>query len=159
MKSKSKKAAILLTAMILVCGVLVLRYSQAGETGKSLTASPKTLFSNDPNFFSGQAKQSSGQELFVKMILSVLLVVTLGVAVIYVSKRFLSKIPHLGKRDIKIAESISLGPNKTVHLLEIGRRKILVGSTNENITMLADVTEALTDLSADEDEEDDQKIC
>ena len=159
MKNKRGRIAIFLTVMILAGGVLVLRHSQAGEMEKSLTGNPKSLFANDPNFFNRQANQSGGQELFLKMILSVLIVVILGVAAVYVSKRFLPKIPHLGKRDIRIAESISLGPNKTVHLLEVGSQKILVGSTNENITMLADVTDALTDDTAAEDDDDEQKIC
>jgi flagellar biogenesis protein FliO len=163
MKSKRGKIVILLAVMALAGGVLVLHHSQAGEMEKSLKADPKLLFANDPNFFRRQAGQQSGQELVVKMTLSVLIVVVLGVAAVYVSKRFLSKIPRLSERDIKIAESISLGPNKTVHLLEVGRRKILVGSTNENITMLGDVTDAMADLSsqetAAEDEEDDQTIC
>jgi flagellar biosynthetic protein FliO len=161
MKSKRGRIAIFLTVMVLSGGVLVLRHSQAGEVSKSPTADSKPLFANDPNFFSQVPRQSSGQELFFKMILSVLLVIVLGVGVIYVSKRFLPKIPRLGVRDIKIAESISLGPNKTVHLLEVGNRKILLGSTNENIRMLADVTDALTDLPSQEmaeDEDDKQSI-
>jgi len=161
MKSKRGRIAIFLTVMVLSGGVLVLRHSQAGEVSKSPTSDSKPLFANDPNFFSRAPQQSSGQELFLKMILSVLIVVVLGVGVIYVSKRLLPKIPRLGIRDIKIAESISLGPNKTVHLLEVGNRKILLGSTNENIRMLADVTDALTDLPSQEmaeDEDDKQSI-
>ena len=163
MKNKRGRIAIFVAAIVLAGGVLVLRHSQAGEVSKLPVDNSRPLFANDPNFFSQQPEQSSGQELFLKMILSVLIVVILGVAAVYISKRFLPKIPRLSERDIKIAESISLGPNKTVHLLEVGRRKILVGSTNENITMLADVTDALTDVSleglAAEDEDDEQKIC
>lgn len=44
-----------------------------------------------------------------------------------------------GKR-IKVVETAYLGPRKAVHLLRIGDRWILVGSTNENITKLAELT-------------------
>jgi flagellar biogenesis protein FliO len=97
------------------------------------------------------------------MILSVLIVVILGVAVVYVSKRLLPKIPHLTDRAIRITESVSLGPNRMVHLLETGGRKFLIGSTNENITMLADVTDTPTYLpsqeTAVEEDENEQRIC
>ncbi|MCH7555838.1 MAG: flagellar biosynthetic protein FliO [Planctomycetes bacterium] len=95
------------------------------------------------------------------MMFSVLFLVVLGVAVIYVSKRFLPKITKLSGKEIRIAETVHLGPRKAVHLLEIGNRRFLIGSTNESITRLADLTSpaaasafaetsALTELSVQE---------
>lgn len=108
-----------------------------------------SLFANDPN--SGKPSSSAGsRELFYKMLLSVLLVVALGVAAIYVSKKLLPRITNLPGKEIRIVETVHLGPRKAVHLLEVGDRRLLIGSTNENITKLADVTSALTDLTAQE---------
>jgi flagellar biosynthetic protein FliO len=84
------------------------------------------------------------------MVLSVLFVVALGVAAIYVSKKLLPKITNLPGKEIRIVETAHLGPRKAVHLLEIGDRRFLVGSTNESITKLADMTSTLTDLTAQE---------
>jgi flagellar biosynthetic protein FliO len=98
---------------------------------------------NTPNFYATRTGNLSGGELFYKMMLSVILIVILGGAAMYVSKKFLPKIVNQPGKNVHILETTHLGPRKTIHLLKIGERKLLIGSTNENITMLADVTEAV----------------
>jgi len=98
-----------------------------------------SLFENDPNFSTRKGDKLSTQELFFKMMVSVLFLVALGAAAIYVSKRFLPKITNLPGKEIRITETVHLGPRKAVHLLEVGERRFLIGSTNENITRLADL--------------------
>ena len=106
------------------------------ENSKSQSGS---LFENDPNFSTRTGDKLSTRELFFKMMVSVLFLVALGAAAIYVSKRFLPKITNLPGKEIRIAETVHLGPRKAVHLLEVGERRFLIGSTNENITRLADL--------------------
>ncbi len=111
-------------------------------TGESKSGS---LFENDPNFSTRTGDRLSTRELFFKFMASLLFIVALGAAAIYVSKKFGAKITNLPGKEIRIAETVHLGPRKAVHLLEIGERRFLIGSTNENITRLADLTSALTD--------------
>jgi len=99
-----------------------------------------SLFENDPNFSTRTGDKLSTRELFFKMMVSLLFLVALGAAAIYVSKRFLPKITNLPGKEIRIAETVHLGQRKAVHLLEVGERRFLIGSTNENITRLADLT-------------------
>jgi len=80
-------------------------------------------------------------ELFFKMMFSVVLVLVLGAAAVYMSKKVLPRITNLPGKEIRILETAHLGPRKAVHLLRIGNQRLLIGSTNESITMLADVTE------------------
>lgn len=80
------------------------------------------------------------RELFFKMMASVVFVVVLGAAAIYASKRLAGKIANLPGKKIKIVETAHLGPKKAVHLIRIGDLYLLIGSTNDNITKLADVT-------------------
>ena len=117
---------------------------------KSVSWERSSLFANDPNFSVRPSDSLNSRELFFKMMLSILLVVVLGVAAIYISKKFGAKISNLPGKKIRIIETVHLGPRKTVHLIKIGNRRLLIGSTNENITRLADVTDALADLSATE---------
>ncbi len=145
-----KKIVAFLVTIALGSGVLVLCSAQsatdrtvpAGGVSKSKAGS---LFANDPNFSERQSDSAGSRELFYKMVLSVLLVVALGVAAIYVSKKLLPKITNLPGKEIRIVETVHLGPRKAVHLLEIGDRRFLISSTNENITKLADITGTLTD--------------
>ena len=106
------------------------------ENSKSQSGS---LFENDPDFLTRKSDRPSSRELFFKMMVSVLFLIALGAAAIYVSKRFLPKITNLPGKEIRITETVHLGPRKAVHLLEVGERRFLIGSTNENITRLADL--------------------
>ena len=150
-----KKIVAFLVTIALGSGVLVLCSAQSATdrsvpTGGGSKSKAGSLFANDPNFSERQSDSAGSRELFYKMVLSVLLVVALGVAAIYVSKKLLPKITNLPGKEIRIVETVHLGPRKAVHLLEIGDRRFLVGSTNENITKLADITGTLTDLTAQE---------
>jgi len=119
----------------------------AGQA-KPLYDNSSSLFRNDPNFSFSSAKSLGTREMFFKMMLSVLLVVALGAAAIYISKKFLPKITNLPGKKIQVIETTHIGPRKMVHLLKIGNQRLLIGSTNENITKLADVTDALSETEA-----------
>jgi flagellar biogenesis protein FliO len=57
------------------------------------------------------------------------------------SKKVLPRITNLPGKEIRILETAHLGPRKAVHLVKIGNQRLLIGSTYESISMLADVTE------------------
>jgi len=123
---------------------------ESAPNGVGLKSKTGSLFANDPNFSPRPSDIAGGRELFYKMVFSVLLVVAMGGAAIYVSKKLLPKITNLPGKEIRIVETVHLRPRVAVHLLEIGDRRFLIGSTNENITKLADITSTLTDLAAQE---------
>ena len=146
--------AVIVTAMLVVCSTKSAtgdsepeKTKAKGQGSKFTTAS---LFAGDPNFSSKQDESSGNKELFYKMMLSVLLVVALGAAAIYTSRKLLPRITNLPGKEIRIVETVHIGPRKTLHLLKIGNQSLLLGSTGENITKLADVTDALADVPAQE---------
>ncbi len=159
-----KKIVVFLITVALGSGVLLVCSAKSATDGTELENSKSksnSLFENDSNFSTGTGDKPGIRELFFKMMFSVLFLVVLGVAAIYVSKKFLPKITKLPGKEIRIAETVHLGPRKAVHLLEIGERRFLIGSTNESITRLADLTNpaaasafaetsALTELSVQE---------
>ena len=98
-----------------------------------------SLGSNDPNF----EIPPSDDGLVATMVQAVLLIVVLGGIAVYLTKKFLPKMRPTCGREINIRETIHLGPHKTVHLVEVGKKTLFIGSTAESITMLADVTESL----------------
>jgi flagellar biosynthetic protein FliO len=108
------------------------------------------LFKNDPNFFKKSDYSPLGGEFSFRAILAVLFVLALFVAAVYVSKKLLPKITNLPGREIRIVETVHLGPRKAVHVIEIANRRFLIGSTNENVTKLADLGNDLMDLSTKE---------
>ena len=154
-RDKKKIVAFFLIVVALGSGALVVCSAQspATEPKKTTSYNPYCLSENDSNHSSGPLDTG---ELFLKMMAAVLLVVVLGIAAIYISKKFLPKITNLPGKKIRILETVHLGPRKAVHLLQIGNQQLLIGSTSEGITALADVTDTLTDLSSQETENDDR---
>jgi flagellar biosynthetic protein FliO len=132
-----QKIIVFFTVVILGCGAFV-------------------ALANDPNFVTNSDEDTSdmlggNQELFFKMMLSVLLVITLGAVAIYASKRLLPRITNLPGKQIRVLETHYLGPKKAIHLIEIDNHRLLIGSTNENIALLADLACALIDHPAQEE--------
>jgi len=154
-----KKIVAFLVAAALGSGVLAICSAQSAPAGQArpLFNNSSAPFANDPNFSAaspaplsatpdgkggGSANNPGTRELFFRMMLSVLLVVVLGAAVIYISKKFLPRITNLPGKKMHIIETAHLGPHKAVHLLKIGNQQLLIGSTSQNITKLADITGA-----------------
>lgn len=157
-----KKPVVLLAAVALSSGVLVVGWIQsAGNGTESGKAEPKprpaqlsqsgaetnSLFARDPNFATKSSYSVGRQEFFVRTMLAVVFVIVLGAAAIYVSKKLLPKIANRPSKEIRIVETVHLGPRKAVHLIEVGKRRFLIGSTNESIRELAEVTAGFPDLS------------
>jgi len=159
--SEYRKKIVLLLVIVVVSSTALIAVSLclAGDEPKLENSESKagSLFVNDPNFSMIADSNLGRGELFFKMMISILLVVALGIAAIYVSKKLLPRITNLPAKEMGIIETVHLGPRKAVHLLKIGDQRLLIGSTAENITKLADVTDVfvrgegtLEDLSAQE---------
>ncbi len=144
MTEKKKKIVPILLSIALIGGIVVLRLNQSQNTDPNQETTNKTdsLFSNDPNFSLDTSNGYSNQDLVFKTLASIAIVITLGVAAIYVSKKLTGKLGNIQGKEIKIVETAHLGQRKMVHLIKVGNQQLLIGSTNDNITMLADVTVA-----------------
>jgi len=156
-----KKPVIFLAAVALGSGVLVVgavqsaatrTESQKAELDRRPAQSPEPgaetgpLFASDPNFSTESSFSLGRQEFFFRTMIAVAFVIVLGVAAIYVSKKLLPRIAKLPGKEIRVVETVHLGPRKAVHVLEIGSRRLLIGSTNENITKLADLSGGFADF-------------
>jgi len=145
---RTRKIAGLCMVLVFVGGWAALAARSADEHDSAVTTPQKGLsFLDDPNFVGATETDLSSKELFAKMAFSVVLVIVLGTAVLYVSKTVLPKVAKRPGKEIHIIETAYLGPRKALHLVEVGGRKLLVGSTTENITTLAHVTDEWVDLS------------
>lgn len=156
-----KKPVIFLAAVALGSGVLVVgavqsaatrTESEKAELDHRPAQSPEPgaetgpLFASDPNFSTESSFSLGRQEFFFRTMIAVAFVIVLGVAAIYVSKKLLPRIAKLPGKEIRVVETVHLGPRKAVHVLEIGSRRLLIGSTNENITKLADLSGGFADF-------------
>ena len=157
MGSYKKKLVVFLVAIAL-CGSATFVYSSesdANESRKSLFGNSDSLGVKDSNFTTGSNENPGAGELFRRMIFMVLLVIDLGAAAIYLSKKLLPRFTRMSGKKICVLETVHLGPRKSLHLVTIGKQMLLIGSTNENITKLADVTDELSEVTLPGNEVDD----
>jgi len=120
--------------------------SGADENTKPLFNDSGSLYGNEPNRIGGLGNDVGMGDMFFRMILMVLLVVVLGAAAIYLSRKLLPRFTQLSGKRIRVVETVHLGPRKTVYLLKVGSQQLLIGSTNENITKLADITDESSEV-------------
>ena len=84
-------------------------------------------------------------EMMWKMLSATLVVLLLGGLSIFVIKRLLPKISRVAGKKVSVLETVYLGPRKAVHLIQVGSRKLLVGSSTDRIVKLDDVTDAVNE--------------
>ena len=156
-----KRVLVLLMAVVLGGCLLAVCLGQAdGERGQFAKSAPGTAeaeegmgrqgesaFGDDPGFSDRLSYNPEGG-IYYRMMLAVLIVVVLGAAAIYVSRKVLPRITNLPGKEIRVAETVHLGPKKAVHVLEVGGRRFLIGSTSQSVTKLADITGDSADVCA-----------
>lgn len=145
---RNRKAVIFLGILLVAGGMCVAGLSRKTEGGQSAMELFKKDTSNaaqtkDFNNSLTNSGQFNTSELFYRMIAAVVVVAILGIGVVLFIKKALPKIAKLPARNIKIIETASLGQHRNIHLVEVSGRKLLIGSTSQAITRLADMSEPL----------------
>jgi flagellar biosynthetic protein FliO len=146
--SGQKKRIGLLCLLVVVGGgwvALASRYSSEHAPASTQAPTVETSFLSDPNLASADSAGLGGRELFLKMMLSIGLVLGLGAAALYLSKRVLPKVTNAPGKEIRVVETSYLGPRKALHLIEVGNQRLLIASTNDRITTLAHLNDAWLD--------------
>jgi len=64
----------------------------------------------------------------------------LGAAAVFVVKRLLPRLGISQGRRITVLETVYLGPRKSLYIVQVGDRTLLVSGTRERLGLLADVT-------------------
>ena len=145
---------ILCLALLIGGGWISIAARSADQTVQPATADSNTSFLADPNFARAADMSLDSRGLFARMMLCILLVAGLAVGMLYVSKRVLPKVTNTPGKEIRVRETAYLGPRKALHLVEIGHHKLLIGSTNDSITSLADLTDTWLEASKQESSDD-----
>jgi flagellar biosynthetic protein FliO len=144
---------VVLCTLLVVGGgwvALASRYADGPGQADPQTVPAERALLSDPNQFSSNSFSLGGRELFLKMMLSVGLVIALGVGALYLSRRVLPKVTNGPGREIHILETTYLGPRKALHLVEVAHQRLLIASTNDHITTLAQIGDAWLDLPRQE---------
>jgi len=139
MMNGNRKRIVALCLLLIVGGGWAGLASQYTGRVKQAQAAGPNSFLNDPNSATLPSIGLDDNTLVVRMMIAVGIVIALGVAALYVSKRVLPRMAHPAGREIHIVETTYLGPRKTLHLVEVGGQRWLIASAGDNISMLAPV--------------------
>lgn len=76
----------------------------------------------------------------LKALSALILVIGLIFVIAWLAKRYLKFLPQIPGKDnvIQVISARSLGPRRSVYLLQVEGHKLLVGSTESGITLLKD---------------------
>ena len=85
--------------------------------------------------------------LLWKMLAYLLIILVLGAVGILVVKRLVPRLGPSAGRDVSVLETLHLGPRKSVYLLRVGDRRLLIAGARDSVSMLADVTNGFADSS------------
>jgi flagellar biosynthetic protein FliO len=144
MGNQGKKIGFLCLLLIVSGGWIALASRQGGDVGGQ-SADPlgrPSSFLNGPDLTSSPGLHLGNGELFLRMMLSDGLVIALGAAALYLSRKVLPRVAHASGKEIHVLETAYLGPRKALHLVEVGNQRLLIASTNDRVTMLSPVNEA-----------------
>lgn len=104
-----------------------------------------------------KTKEPTRLNLIKQFSLAIGFVALLGYGTFYFSKKVIPKLSVSKGKKIVISDSVSLGQNKTLHIIEIENKKLLIGCTSNNINTLAELSvtfqETLETFQEDENEE------
>ena len=148
-----KKKTILLLAALVLCIIIGQVYlnSQICQGSQDTTKSAEQNDEKESaewSFYDSNLDEIKGDaqfKLIKQFLIAVFFVVILGIGAFYFSRKLVPRFTTTKGKNISLIETIHLGPHKTLHLLEVGdKQKLLIGSTNESINILADVTESLS---------------
>jgi flagellar biogenesis protein FliO len=83
-------------------------------------------------------KYSSG-DIYFRLLFAVFIVAAMGFGVYWMSRHFAYKSRGGKAGRIEILETAYLAARKTLHIVKIGNRTFLIGSTNDSIRSLAEL--------------------
>lgn len=87
-----------------------------------------------------ESKRFDSGSLVTQSLAAVLVILVLGAAAIFVVKRVLPRIGIAQGRRINVLETVYLGSRRSLHMVQVGDRTLLVGDTRERLGLLADLT-------------------
>ncbi|KPJ76843.1 MAG: hypothetical protein AMK72_06005 [Planctomycetes bacterium SM23_25] len=113
-------------------------WNKADKPPGTDTLAPQPDGKHDRTDF-GSERSGSGN-LYAQSLAAVLVILVLGAGAIFVVKRLLPRLGISQGRRINVLETVYLGSRKSLHLVQVGDRTLLLGDARERLGLLADLT-------------------
>ncbi len=105
-----------------------------GTPGKTLL-----LGKPDQTLTLGSTDKGTGN-LIWESLAAVLIILILGGGILFVMRRLMPRIAQARGKQILLMETFHLGPQRALHLVQVGGQRLLLGISRDGIRLLADVT-------------------
>jgi len=112
--------------------------AETGEGNEELGVAPRA----EAPFNLGTSEYDRGHLLW-ESLAAVLVILALGGLALFVMRRLVPRITAGRAKRIAVIETVHLAPQRSVHLVQVGSRSLLVGAGRDSLCLLADVTGAL----------------
>jgi flagellar biosynthetic protein FliO len=116
--------------------------ADGGEVATA-TPAPTQWWSQAMADSSQAAPEPSLTETLLSVLWKLALVVLLVYGVSWVMKRLSVRRVVASGQQLQVIETVSLGANRTLHLVRVGSQTLLVGATPQELRTLADVTDTV----------------
>jgi flagellar biogenesis protein FliO len=136
-----KKRLVLLGLLLAVSivGQILLRPC-LGESSTAVRPDSSTQPSGSWNPQSDKPVDSLQNKLTSRLFLMLGFIAVAGVGVWYFVKKMNTSWAGAKDGQLQIVETMHLGPRKTIHIIRAGKKRLLIGNSNEGIRLLADLT-------------------
>ena len=137
-------SVVMAVCVVLAAGMPV--RADGGTPEATVTASPDSTFDYSA-YLGSEASTTSAQPSAGSVLMGLAwklgLVVALAYGALWVLRRFVAVKAVRGGQQLQVLETVSLGSNRSLHLLKIGSKTLLVGATAQEVRTLADVSQDL----------------
>jgi flagellar biosynthetic protein FliO len=121
--------------------------SESSAPGEPNLVTTSDLFTID-HLDLGSGSDAERGKMIKQFAYAVFLVVILGTGAFYLTRKVIPKLSMSKGKNISVIETVSLGPNRRIHLIEVGgSQRLLLGSTNQSINLLAHVGDSIPEYT------------
>ncbi len=101
----------------------------------ALAATPDTSAASNPNISTPFETAGMALGVFLKLAL----VIALIYASLYLLRRWKGILPGAPVRQLAVMETLRLSPRQSLHLVKVSDRLVLIGATDQNLSLLTEV--------------------
>jgi len=138
---KQRMLAVLFLIGILATGMLLI----INDTPETRNAEPQTLLTaetaeSEPLFAEKAADPMNSSVYYVGVVIKMVAVLLLIVGGAIILRRWQTRRGGLTGRRMRLVESVRLSPKQALHLVRVGDRCVLIGATDQQISMLSEIS-------------------
>ena len=133
---------------VALAGLTMINVNPAGASGTTVTKAAETVAGHEAGTPLAGGEQPSVAAAVAKMVSALALVILVAYGALFALKKMMNRRYGGGRNggSLEVMQSTYVGPHKQVSLVRVGKRAVLVGITDHQIT-------TLTELDPEETEE------